>query len=90
MERLKRQQDIAEAAASDNTDQSELKTRQKFLIQKFYNNFIKRKMEKEMKNNTKLEDAYKRMKESTVYIYIYIYMDVGHWRCARNGKEIFD
>ena len=66
MERLKRQQDIAEAAASDNTDQSELKTRQKFLIQKFYNNFIKRKMEKEMKNNTKLEDAYKRMKESTV------------------------
>ena len=73
LERLKRQQEITEAAAHDNTDQSEVKTREKFLVHKFWNNFLKRKMKREMNNCKSVEEAYKRIQKETVSIYIYIY-----------------
>ena len=65
LERFKRRQDIAEAAAADNNDQSERKLREKLLVKKFWNGFLKRKMEREMSSNVQIEEAFKRIKSST-------------------------
>lgn len=48
MDRVKRQQDIAEMAANENKDQNEIKMQEQFLVQRLYSSFLKRKMEKEM------------------------------------------
>ncbi len=66
LERLKRQEDIKEAAASDNTDQTEVKQRESFLIQKLWNGFLKRKMEREMQKATGIEEAFQKIRTSTV------------------------
>ena len=48
MERVRRQQEIAETAASESNDTNELKMRENFMVQRLWNNFLKQKMEKEM------------------------------------------
>ena len=48
MERIKKNQEIAEQAANDSKDQSEIKDRQNLYIQKLWNAFMRKKMEKEM------------------------------------------
>ncbi len=67
LERLKRQEDIKEAAASDNTDQTEVKQRESFLIQKLWNGFLKRKMEREMHKAIGIEEAFQKIRTSTVF-----------------------
>ena len=51
MERIKKNQEIAEQAANDSKDQSEIKDRQNLYIQKLWNAFMRKKMDKEMKNS---------------------------------------
>lgn len=51
IERQRKNQDIAETAASENKDSSELKDRQKLMINKLWNTFMRKKMEKEMRSS---------------------------------------
>lgn len=65
IERQKRNQDIAEAAANENKDSSELKMRESLYIQRLWNAFMRKKMEKEMKESASIDDAFKAIKTAT-------------------------
>mmetsp|Transcript_4824 Transcript_4824/g.4478 ORF Transcript_4824/g.4478 Transcript_4824/m.4478 type:complete len:88 (+) Transcript_4824:667-930(+) len=65
MERVRRQQEIAESAANENKDSNELKMQENFLVQKLWSSFLKKKMEKEMKRTFEVEDAFQKIKAST-------------------------
>jgi uncharacterized coiled-coil protein SlyX len=65
IERQKRNQDIAEAAANENKDSSELKMRESLYIQRLWNAFMRKKMEKEMKESSVIDDAFKAIKTAT-------------------------
>jgi len=58
MERVRRQQEIADMAANENKDQNEVKMYQEFLIHRLYSSFLKRKMEKEMNRHVTVEEAF--------------------------------
>ncbi len=65
IERQKRNQDIAEAAANENKDSSELKMRESLYIQRLWNAFMRKKMEKEMKDSSIIDEAFKSIKTAT-------------------------
>ena len=65
MDRVKRQQDIAEMAANENKDQNEIKMQEQFLVQRLYSSFLKRKMEKEMADHQIVEDAFQQIRTDT-------------------------
>ena len=65
IERQKRNQDIAEAAANENKDSSELKMRESLYIQRLWNAFMRKKMEKEMKESQSIDEAFKAIKTAT-------------------------
>jgi hypothetical protein len=65
IERQKRNQDIAEAAANENKDSSELKMRESLYIQKLWNAFMRKKMEREMKGSHSIDEAFKAIKTAT-------------------------
>lgn len=65
IERQKRNQDIAEAAANENKDSSELKMRESLYIQRLWNAFMRKKMEKEMKDSQSIDEAFKAIKTAT-------------------------
>jgi hypothetical protein len=65
IERQRKNQEIAEAAANENKDSSELRMREKLYIQKLWNAFMKKKMEKEMYNTKKIDEAFKEIKTQT-------------------------
>ncbi len=65
IERQRRNQEIAEAAANENKDSSELKMRENLQIQKLWNAFMRKKMEKEMRNSQTIDDAFKAIKTAT-------------------------
>jgi len=56
--RMERQQVIAEQAANEKKDSNELKMQENYLAQKFWSAFLKTKMEKEMKQNQQYEQAF--------------------------------
>jgi hypothetical protein len=58
MERVRRQQEIADMAANENKDQNEIKMHQEFLIQRLFSAFLKKKMEKEMNRHIQVEEAF--------------------------------
>ena len=58
MDRVRRQQEIAEMAANENKDQNEIQMQEKFLVQRLFSAFLKKKMEKEMNNHMYVEDAF--------------------------------
>jgi hypothetical protein len=58
MERVRRQQEIADMAANENKDQNEIKMLHEFLIQRLWSSFLKKKMDKEMKRHTVVEEAF--------------------------------
>jgi hypothetical protein len=58
MERVRRQQEIAEAAANENKDSEELRMRENYMVQKLWSGFLKRKMEKEMRKTSNIEDSF--------------------------------
>ena len=57
-ERITRQQEIAELAASDNKDKQEITFQQSFMIQKLWSQYMKKKMEKEMNKHQYVELAF--------------------------------
>jgi len=65
MDRVKRQSEIAEAAANENKDSNEIKMRENFHVQKIWSQFLKRKMEKEMKGSAVIENAFQRIRTAT-------------------------
>ena len=58
MDRVKRQSEIAEAAANENKDMNEIELRANFMVQKLWCSFLKKKMEKEMNKFHNLEEAF--------------------------------
>ena len=64
-EREKHQRDIAETAAHENKDATEKQMRQNFMIHKLWNAFMRKKMEKEMKDSAEIDEAFKKIKTAT-------------------------
>ena len=64
-ERIQRQREIAEAAANENKDADEKHMRNNFMLNKLWNAFVRKKMEKEMKNSAHIDDAFKAIKTAT-------------------------
>lgn len=65
IERQRRNAEIAEAAANENKDSSELKMRENLYIQKLWNTFMRKKMDKEMKASEQIDNAFKTIKTAT-------------------------
>jgi hypothetical protein len=65
VERVKRQQDIAEQAANENKDSNELRMQEQFVVQKLWSSFLKKKMDVEMMRTQELEDAFQKIKAAT-------------------------
>jgi hypothetical protein len=65
MDRVKRQSEIAEAAANENKDMNEIELRANFMVQKLWCAFLKKKMEKEMNKFRNLEEAFQKIRTST-------------------------
>ena len=64
-ERIQRQREIAEAAANENKDADEKHMRTNYVLNKLWNAFIRKKMEKEMKDSAHIDDAFKAIKTAT-------------------------
>jgi hypothetical protein len=58
MDRVRRQSEIAEAAANENKDSNEIKLRENFMIQRMWSQYYKKKMNNEMKKSFAVEDAF--------------------------------
>lgn len=65
IERQRRNQEIAEAAANENKDSSELRMREALLIQKLWNVFLRKKMKQQMENSAQIDEAFKAIKTET-------------------------
>ena len=65
IERQRKNQEIAETAANESKDSSELKMRHHLYINKLWNNFMRKKMEKEMRSSQQIDDAFKQIKTAT-------------------------
>lgn len=65
MDRVRRQQEIAETAANENKDSNELKMQENYMVQKVWSSYLKRKMEREMKRTFEIEDAFQKIRAST-------------------------
>ena len=65
IERQRKNQEIAETAANESKDSSELKMRHHLYINKLWNNFMRKKMEKEMRASQQIDDAFKQIKTAT-------------------------
>lgn len=65
IERQRRNQEIAEAAANENKDLTELKMRDSLQIQKLWNAFMRKKMDNEMRNSQSIDEAFKAIKTAT-------------------------
>lgn len=63
--RLDKQREVAENAITQNKDLNEQKWRRLLLVHKFLSFFLKKKMDRELKRFSTVEDAYKRIKAST-------------------------
>ena len=64
-DRIRRQNELAEAAANENKDADEKQMRKEFMFNKLWNAFIRKKMEKEMKTSAHIDDAFKAIKTAT-------------------------
>jgi len=63
--RVKKQQIIAESAASENRNSDELSMRDNFLAQRIWSAFMKTKMEREMKRTLEIENAFQHIRAAT-------------------------
>jgi len=64
-ERIQRQNELAEAAANENKDADEKQMRKEFMFNKLWNSFIRKKMQREMKQSAHIDDAFKSIKTAT-------------------------
>ena len=65
IERQKKNQEIAETAANESKDSTELKMRNYLYINRLWNNFMKKKMHKEMESSRQIDEAFKQIKTHT-------------------------
>lgn len=65
MERIRRQQEIAEAAANENKDSTEKKMRETFMLHKLWSAFMRKKMDREMSGSHSIDEAFKKIKTAT-------------------------
>ena len=65
MDRVRRQSEIAEAAANENKDTNEIKLRENFTVQKMWSMFYKKKMNNEMKKSSRVEEAFQSIMTTT-------------------------
>jgi len=65
IERQRKNAEIAEAAANENKDSSELKMRENLYTQKLWNTYMRKRMEKEMRNSAQIDEAFKNIKTAT-------------------------
>jgi len=65
IERQRKNAEIAEAAANENKDSSELHTRQNLYIQRLWNVYLRKRMVKEMENSKQINDAFQAIKTAT-------------------------
>ena len=65
MDRVRRQQEIAEMAANENKDQNEIQMQEKFLVQRLFSAFLKKKMDKEMKKHQRVEQSFQQIRTAT-------------------------
>ena len=65
MDRVRRQSEIAEAAANENKDTNEIKLRENFTVQKLWSMFYKKKMNNEMKKSSRVEEAFQNIRTAT-------------------------
>ena len=65
MDRVRRQSEIAEAAANENKDTNEIKLRENFTVQKMWSMFYKKKMNNEMKKSSRAEEAFQSIRTTT-------------------------
>lgn len=63
--RLEKQKEVAENAITQNKDLNEQKWRRLLLVHKFLGFFLRKKMDRELKRFSTVEDAYRRIKAST-------------------------
>lgn len=63
--RIKKQLEIAEAAAKDDKDSHEVKLRECFLLNKLWQHYLNKKLEKERNQAVKVEKAFKKIKLAT-------------------------
>ena len=63
--RIKKQLEIAEAAAKDDKDSHEVKLRECFLLNKLWQHYLNKKLEKEMNQAVQVEKAFKQIKMAT-------------------------
>jgi len=64
-DRIQRQNELAEAAANENKDADEKQMRKEFMFNKLWNSFIRKKMQKEMKESAHIDEAFKSIKTAT-------------------------
>jgi hypothetical protein len=65
IERQRTNAEIAETAANENKDGSELKMRENLYTQKLWNTYMRKRMEKEMRNSAQIDEAFKNIKTAT-------------------------
>lgn len=65
VDRVRKQQEIAEQAANENKDSNELKMQENLLAQKLWSAFLKSKMEKEMNRTHDIEEAFQKIRAAT-------------------------
>ena len=67
IQNLQHRQALKEAARTDQTDQSEKKLRDQVLVHKFWNAFLRRRMEREIQNNNDASEAFEKIRSATVW-----------------------
>lgn len=65
LQRLQHTKNLKEAARTDQTDQNESKLRDQLLVYKFWNSFLRRKMDREMSNNMDASEAFEKIRAAT-------------------------
>ena len=64
-ERIQRQKEVAENAATESKDVNEKKWRKLLMVHKFFAFFLKKKMDRELKRFKTVEEAFRTIKSST-------------------------
>jgi hypothetical protein len=69
-ERKEKQIRIAQEAKNDTQDKQEVEKRKVLSLCMLYNKYLRKKMEKELKDNTKLEETFQTIKDITVSFFL--------------------
>lgn len=69
-ERKEKQLKIASEAKNDSQDKEEVEKRKVLSLCFLYNKYLRKKMEKELQDNAKLEETFQTLKDITVFYYL--------------------